>query len=208
MNNSILKSLAVVGIIISLMACGKKGSDGASVNSPRDPRVSGPMVTPTGQGSPGAVSNIQFATAQAAQIKDAVQVLVSATMDPSAVGDINSIEVSGNIGFQSNGQVTNDSAFQIVIKDSYVGTTDDGTQIDPIVIRVSNATGTVYNGKANITFSDSYGTIIVTGTWDQSNTFNGVVNFQNKTSKVANKTNGTLGGFNIPVCSFFRCLAQ
>ncbi len=205
MKKSLLKILVVSFALAITVACGKKGSDGASVSA-RDARVTGAGILPQGVGAPGAIASIQFSAAQQVTVNQNAKILVSATMNPEALGDVQSIEVSGNIGVQASGQVTNDSAFQIVIKDSYVGTTSGGDVIQPVVIRVSNATGTAYNGQVNMTFSDSYGTITVTGSYVNGSNFTGSVSFRNSAGGVNGVLQGTLGSFNVQTCSFFRCL--
>jgi hypothetical protein len=204
MKKSYIKLLVLAFAVAMTAACGKKGSDGASVTA-RDARVTGAGLVPQGVGAPGTVATIQFSAAQQATITENARILVSATMDPQALGDVNSVEVSGNIGVQANGQISNDSAFQIVIRDQYVGTTSDGSVIEPVVIRVSNATGTAYNGQVNANFTDSYGTITLTGQWQNGGSFSGTVSFRNTRGTYNGKSQGSLGSFSISTCAFFRC---
>jgi hypothetical protein len=196
--------------LAGLVACGKKGADGASVNAGRDQRALGSPNLPTGQG--GTVGSqsalINFSTGQAAQMKETVQVLVSPTLDAGSVGDINEVRVAGNVGVQSSGQVLQDSVVELVIRDSFTGTAEDGSVIEPIVIRIRGGTGTAVGYNANLQFTDEYGTVTVKGTYNAT-TFNGTVEFQNRKSVTLNGKNlsgGTLGSFSIPTCAFFRCM--
>ncbi len=213
MKHSIIKVGILAVALATMVACGKKGADGASVNTARDQRAAGPANLPTGQGGTAGTQSapIVLIETMKAQTKDAVQVLVSPTMDPQAVGDIVSIMVTGNVGIQANNVFTADSALQLVITDSYVGHTEDGATIDPITIRLrGNAAGTInFPQQATVSFTDEYGTITISGTFANASaqnpgTFTGRVDFQNKTV-VNNKSGGTLGQFTIPTCAFFRC---
>jgi hypothetical protein len=213
MKHSIIKVGILAVALATMVACGKKGADGASVNTARDQRAAGPSLLPTGQGGTAGTQSapIVMIESMKAQTRDAVQVLVSPTMDPQAVGDIISIMVKGMVGIQSNGVFTPDSGLELIITDSYVGTTQDGATIDPITIRLrGNVAGTInFPQSANVSFTDEYGTITISGTFanaSQQNpgTFTGRVDFQNKTA-VNGKSGGTLGQFSIPTCAFFRC---
>ncbi len=209
-HSSSLKFGMLALALMTIVACGKKGSDGASVNAGRDQRVQGSPNLPTGQGGTAGSQTalINFNATQALQMKETVQVLVSPTLEAASVGDIQEVRISGNIGVQSNGQVLNTSGLELVIRDSYTGTTDDGSVIEPITIRIQGASGTAINYQANLVFTDEYGTITVTGTYN-AQTFNGTVNFQNRKSVQLNGKNlsgGTLGSFSIPTCAFFRCM--
>ncbi len=199
-SSSLIKYGAVILLIATAIACKPKGSDGASVNA-RDPRTEGPNLMPTGQGSPGATANMQLA----ANSKENVQILMAGALDPAAIGEIKSIEVLANIGVQANGAVTTDSALQLIIKDDFVVQSEDGSTIEPISIRIGNATGTAINGQVNITFSDSYGQIVLTGNFVNGGNFTGSVAFKNTKSSFNNKQTGTLGTFTQATCSIFRC---
>jgi hypothetical protein len=212
MKHSILKTGLLVLALATVVACGKKGADGASVNTARDQRAVGPANLPTGQGGTAGTqsANITFNESQKDLMREAVQVLVSPTMNADAVGDIRSISVSGNIGIQGNQQLATDSSLQLVITDSYVGQTEDGATIEPIVIRlrgtgVAQLSGTNGMGSANVSMTDEYGTITVNGTYN-AQTFTGTVSFVNKTVGFNNKSQGTLGQFSISTCAFFRCM--
>jgi hypothetical protein len=207
MKHSMWKVALLVGaVMMTAVACNKKSADGASVSNGRDRvNVNANGMLPSGQGSTGTQSAlITFSDSQKSAMRNAVQVLVAPTMPADSVGDINSVEVTGNVGFQSNGQVTNDSVIQLVIRDSYVGNVD-GQTIDPITIRIRGATGSISNPQANMTFSDEYGTITVTGTWT-AQTFTGTVSFVNRKAAENGDNKGTLGQFSIATCSFFRCM--
>lgn len=205
MKKSLLKIFVVSFALAMTVACGKKGSDGASVNG-RDSRVTTSGLVPSGSGSIGGVATLQFTAAQQVTVQENARILVSASMDPQELGTIQSIEVSGNIAVQSGGTISNDSAFQILIRDSYAGqTTSEGTVIEPVIIRISNATGTAYNGVVNVTFSDSFGTITVTGNWVTGGNFTGNISFRNSKGGYNGKLTGTLGSFSLATCSFFRC---
>lgn len=125
-----------------------------------------------------------------------------------AVG-LNSTNGVVSLNGQNNFQVTSQgSALRLSIFDSYVGQTNSkGEKITEIPIYIApdvegfvNVTGRVYGNQAEILYQDSYGQILLTGTFN-SNWFQGQVQFQNNNPSVS----GTLGTFVVPTCGFFKC---
>ncbi len=204
-----LKSLFVLLSIASLMmACGKKSDDGASVNG-RNTRVMqpGPSNLPTGQGSSAGQMGAYINASSPAQMDEAVKILASATLDPNSIGAVRSVEIRGQVGIdpRTGAVVGSNSRLWLSIQDSNVGTLVDGQEILPINIDIGGATGSAVNYTANLTFRDNYGTITITGTYNNQ-TFNGTVSFVNTAGNGFNgKKSGTLGQFSMATCSFFVC---
>jgi hypothetical protein len=209
MKHSVIKIALIVLAAASFVGCKKKSDDGAAVSAGRDTRVSPNSGLPVGQGgiAGGQSAYIIVNPDQGPALQQAVRIFVSPMMDGNAVGDVDirtGVEVKGNVGVSGSGVVSADSVIGVIIHDSYVGE-KDGVQILPITVGVSNAAGTAQGNSANITFSDSYGTITLKGIYDAQN-FKGTIEFQNNQGTYNGFKAGTLGTFNIPTCAFFRCM--
>lgn len=205
MKSKVFLKLMVASLaLVSAVACGKKGS-GAATAKPRE-RATVSTNVPMGVGNNGQISVLQF-QGTSAQTEQVVRAFLSPNLNPEAVGTIEKIEVSGKVTVQANGQVSSNSAIQLVVYDSLVGKLDSetNTHFGPITVALTNATGTAFNGNVNITFSDSLGTITVTGSWVNSGNFSGTVSFKNNNANYNGMSSGTLGTVSLPTCGFFVC---
>lgn len=204
MKTSYLKMSVFAFALIAAVACGKKKADNTAVNG-RDSRVSvGPSNLPTGQGNMQRQGTTITPADQ--NFEETVKVLASATVDPQYIGSIRHVDIAGQVsGNWQTGAVNGGTAsyVQIAIVDSNVGTDSEGNEIPPIVIKVANAVGQVSNA-ANLTFTDDYGSIMITGTFEGQN-FRGTVRFANKKPGFNNRQEGILGSFVVPACAFFVC---
>jgi hypothetical protein len=209
-----IKGLILAAIVLSLfgVGCGQKKDDNAGVGDARgDVRLSGgPVTLPQGVSQGAGVANVSSASSQ--MMTQEVRNFVSSFLAPELVGEVsntNGVQISGRIQYDMNGTVLGQSYINLQISDSYVGSQNpNGGTVNPIRVMVP---ATMVQSLANsagirITFTDQFGTIIVEGAWNQS-TFNGVVTFQNSRHLTAGAapSQGTLGSFSIPVCSFIVC---
>lgn len=192
-----------------VVACGKKkDNDQAQVEAARGVRggtegAAGGSTLPSGQAyNPGPGVAVYVDDQSAATFDNAVKLLVSATVDPQQVGHVDNragVIMQGEVLIDRNtGRLnTANSKIQLTITDDM--TDANGNRYEPIVIKVLGTSGTAMNGTANLVFSDSYGSINISGTYD-STTFRGNVSFQNTGKQMT-----SLGRFEIPVCNFFNC---
>lgn len=202
--------IMLMGLSLMLAACGKKkDSNEATVTAAREARAGANSsgTLPSGQAyTPGTEVAVYAQDSYYNQFNQAIKVLVSATMDPSNVGNVdnrNGVKLRGSVTINtSTGRIdTANSKIELSIQDDLKNS--DGELYQPIVITVLGTSGTAMNGQVNLTFSDQYGSINLTGTYD-ANTFRGNVNFQNAKS-YNGLSGGTLGSFEVPVCGFFKC---
>lgn len=104
----------------------------------------------------------------------------------------------------SNGviNIAPNSEILVSVFDSYY-TQQNLDPIPPIYLR--QATGQISGNNVNITFSDSYGTITLRGTFSSS-TFTGTFAYQTlRTHDGQQGYHGDLGNFSVETCKFFRC---
>ena len=216
--------LFVFGLSAVLAACGQRGGSTSRSNV----RAAGPGThlnvstqgfmsqCSNGTSAVGAIFDGGGTTTVGGSFRDRVGQLVSATMDPASFGDI-----SGQYGAQTGidlrlrllalgtGQVDGQqSRLQLVIYDSLVGQPkSSGGTIEPYPITITgSATGVINQAtrQFQVSFSDQYGTIQLSGTWDQ-NQASGTVVFQNRTHFSSGMpASGTLGNFVFPACALFQ----
>lgn len=93
--------------------------------------------------------------------------------------------------------------------DNLVGTTMDGVTLTaiPVYVPVQPQSSYVQGRTIVMVFSDNKGSITANGTVDNSGIYSGTIAFQNIKDHAGNPFNstGTLGNFQIHVCSMFRC---
>lgn len=150
------------------------------------------------------------------QFRVLVADLVSATLEPSQVGNISGsgsgatgVDLLMNLKFSSNHSIdSNSSQFRLIIRDSYVGQIGfDAQKIEPIEIvhgGGSQLTGSYDPNTRNlaVTFTDEYGTIQVYGQI-QNDALVGTVSFNNFVSWDGGAAkSGTLGSIQAQSCSF------
>ena len=137
----------------------------------------------------------------------AVQGLVSASMNPQELGSVNNygdVAIIGYIDMDQSGNVNQaNSRLRIEIWDDYARS----GQASEIALAFNGLSSSNYNGnQLNLIFMDNYGQIVVTGQLNQ-NTFYGTVSYQNAVSfdGASSPASGVLGTFQVPACGFFRC---
>jgi hypothetical protein len=114
---------------------------------------------------------------------------------------------SGSLRTLGGGQspVASNGRFQIQVID-YNPQYPNAAPIPPFIF--TRADGYVSGNSAQITFSDSYGSVMLQGTLDSvSGRFVGQISYDNNVNIEAGQQGaaGTLGDFAIPICSFFVC---
>lgn len=211
MKKSLNVLIAVMSLSLMLSACGKKkDSNDATVAAARDTRVGSGgtgSVLPSGQTySPGQPVSVFAQDSMITQFNEAIKILVSATMDPANVGNVdnrNGVKLRGVISLNCTSGVMNPASSKIEVSIQDDLKNSDGELYEPIIITVLGASGTASNSNVNVTFSDQYGLINLVGTYDSSN-FTGDLKFKNTTA-YKGKTEGTLGSFKIPLSEIFKC---
>lgn len=211
-------STRIVLLLVITFSCMMSCQNSKKSNS-LDPRpvTRGQGSAPVPQGFESQNGTTQFYYTQAvgriyteaqyrSQFNSTIIKLLSATMEADEIGEIDAqtgVELRGYVEVDTNGQIiAGPSLIEITVKDSFVGDKlADGSTIKPIVIRVPARSGSANNGRAQLRFEDSHGSISLVGTFDnQTKKLTGTISFQN--------TNGHSGqnlGFEIETCGFFRC---
>lgn len=155
------------------------------------------------------------------QFNDQWRGLMSATLPPTPdkIGTVSSyagtnsgVRIQGGIrALYNGGGITNadlpTAQLRIAIWDSLAGTTDGGGKIIPeYPIHMIGATGVAAGQTVNLTFSDAYGSISVSGNI-VGGLFQGKMFFKNFVNQNGNSlpNEGLLGHITINVCDFFVC---
>lgn len=204
MKTQIFKTMAIALSFLALVACGKKKDDGGSVTGGRNARaqVTGPSGLPTGQGGLVGQSGTWIQNSSLQARDDAARQLVSVTItDPNAIGVIQQVGIQGQVYVNCSTYTVNPttSVIRVYVYDDKANMVENGQTVGPIQVTLKQATGSVANGNADLTFSDSYGSIRVIGRYDM-NSFQGTVSFSN-----TNGTQGTLGTFTIQTSYLLAC---
>ena len=133
--------------------------------------------------------------------------LVSAVFDPAELGNVNNysdVKMRGYIDMDRSFKVNrSNSSLVIEIVDDYAKA---GTA-DKITLSFNNLFDSrTDTNPISLTFKDDYGYIILNGNLSEYD-FTGEVTYKNLKSFDSSSqfANGSLGQFQIPVCSFFRC---
>lgn len=168
-----------------------------------------------GTSSVGLIKDDPSLSVGGSTFKSRVGDLVSASLDPQQLGEIEGAGATGTgldlyvkLKADAQGQVASDSALQILIYDSFVGQIDSqsGQQIQPYPIVITKGAQGVLNRSQRsfqVSFSDAYGTVILEGTFDDSMA-RGTVRFSNTRSfDNGAPRSGQLGQFVIPACNLF-----
>jgi hypothetical protein len=214
----ILIAIAILGFAFGLSSCNKKTNE--SSNAARVARGFGVSPIPEsvhsfqpgGQESVylGSTGRIFVSSEYSSKFTEAMRALVSATMTPESLGEveIDKVFLRAYVEIDSAGKViASSSRVEIEIHDEFTGQKDEEGEIPPVIIRVQALEGQARNGRAEITFRDTYGTLQFKGNYEiptqanlNSATFRGEFRFQNN--------NGRFGdglSFEIATCGFFRC---
>lgn len=205
------RTFLTISLLVSLFMFGcnqKKDDSSTGVNDARA-RGGAPLnaqgIPTSGGYDKNAYGNVTVASSQKDMFNLALQTLISASMDPNEMGVV---ETQGGVYLrvyvETNGsQVTpGSSKMSLEIYDSYARQSNGS--VPPIVIALPATQGTVNGNNFDITFGDQYGWIKLAGTYNNS-TVTGAVTFQNNQVNAQGKSAGTIGGFSMATCGFFRC---
>lgn len=220
-NSKILTALAGLSLILSI-ACGQKKDDKPAAVAAVGVTGGTAVDVPAG---PPRMPQIAYVEQEASVVGTAQAPITTSgrafsLADPNLttedVGTITAIKIKGLIALdQATGAIIpgaetdRASSVQITVIDSFVGTTGNNGEIQPIMrFFRARAGGHAANGLASLVFVDvdGNGTVTVNGTYNVVNggaaqsTFQGTIGYQN-----TNGTSGVLGTFSISTCSFFRC---
>ena len=207
-----------------LISCGQKDNSSGRCDTSRNPTgCGGGSNTIATQNNTDISLQGIFTGDDQSVFQTAAQGLVSGTIAPTSLGSVNDgMNAPDNTGIAfgakvsltagrftanmtSTGQVATTSRLLVGVYDNLVGTQgSNGQTIGPVEIALSTASGSVANGSANITFSDSFGNINFQGTYDAT-TFRGTVTYDNTTVVGGGGEAKGSFQFNIPTCSFFVC---
>lgn len=223
MTNSWVRLFFAAVVAVSLVACGSRSDSGranirtstAGTSAALGAAAGFAEKCSNGQSAVGAI--FESSTTQiGGSFRDRVGGLVSATMDPSKFGEISGqygaqtgIDLRLRLIQQGTGMIdSTQSRIQLVIYDSLVGQSNgSGGTYQPYPITITgSATGQINQASRQfqVAFSDNYGTIQVTGTWDQTQA-SGTVVYQNKTHFSGGMpASATLGAFVFPACALFQ----
>lgn len=216
-----MKRLFVPLLLLALAGVGcnnKKDDDSAPVGAARTRgmETTGAVANlPTGDlFSMGIVpGQVGVENTKQAEFNTALKHFVSSNMNPQNLGTVNTkgaVVVQGQVNVGSGNQVTTDSWFEIIISDSFVGKADaQGEIYEPVRVHIPFREGYVSGNTAKLVFADDYGSVTMDGTFD-NNFFKGSLSFVNTkiydgAPAAETPHNGTIGGFSVSTCGFFRC---
>lgn len=223
-------ALAFIATSLSLLSCNKQSDSSSSSGRPScDTRVQNCAGNNVNASQIYYQMNGRFLGSDQQSFQNNAAILVDATIPMSWLGSVDNGTLNNNTGIafggrvmlssgrfnglSTNGTVINSSSVLIQVYDSYVGTIDSttGKANGPVGILFSpdtnsTATGTVNPSNTNITFTDKFGSITFSGTFDTAY-FQGTVSFTNNVRVDQAGVSGGSGNFSfrVPVCSFFVC---
>lgn len=216
MKTSVFRLSTLALTLFLVAACGQKKSDdavrvGAGATIASGPYAPGaPNLPAAGNVIPGAQAQVTPVAGMA--ITDTVKILMSPSFPAEDIGTVSSVTLSTDISVdRTNGAVipSPNQGILITIVDSKVGTpsgTNPGQLVQPMTIRMAPTPGGggMSAGNVNLIFRDETGEIRISGTYDQA-LVRGTISFTNNQAGYQNQNSGTLGTFQVPVCSFVRC---
>lgn len=194
--------LVAVTVGLMLMGCNNRKDEGSPVVVRGDARGGGNQG---GQMQPGTNTfgsqNVVLTStqSQSGYQQTVVNFLASSGIDPSVVGNITSVEVSGQVRTDMNTaqMIPTQSFIKITIRDNLMV---DGQQMEPISFTIAGKQGYAQNNTTDLLFEDRFGTIRVQGQYNGSN-FQGTVSFTGYNPQ----SQGILGTFTVSTCGFFIC---
>jgi hypothetical protein len=229
------KNLIIMFCILNIWACDQKSTTKSPIRTSRINRDGQQTVNPynttttntgivqtgTGQNTGAAYVWGRIYSPMDNEFNLAIKALMSASMDPSQLGYVNSqngIVFQGFIDINQNMINPNTSNLTIVIKDSYAlsGQASEITLSFPVAKAASELSNNQFvNNQFSIAFEDPvyangpikspYGAIILEGTVN-GGTITGRVLYKNYTSFDGSSVHeGILGAFEIQTCGFVRC---
>ncbi|MFZ3229449.1 MAG: hypothetical protein WA160_04540 [Pseudobdellovibrio sp.] len=220
-----MKKVLLLVPFIFLAACNPKKdtSKAANVRANTFSPIGGlsNSVCANGTSSVGAIYDSGTSSASGT-FEDRVKALLSATVDPSEIGQISSsptdatgVRFKGMLKLDQSGNVVAaSSSMSIKVYDSYVVNSQldaSGNKMSEITIDFSASKGTAITGQFNVTtgdgsvsFSDKYGVVRFVGRLDAQN-FSGTVSFQNNVNVNGGAgASGTLGQFSVARCGIIQ----
>lgn len=231
MKTMIFKSLLTVflGSFLILSACAKKSSSssnragttlrGNALTGANNANISQLSNTRCTDGSSGWGRLFDDGTMAGTAFRDSYANYLSAVMDPQYLGTIDGSSTSASTGVNMelklkivNNQLDlSQTRFAMEINDSNVGQVgSDGQPFTAISIPYSNASsGQITNvngntGSFQLVFTDSYGTVNVSGTFNGTEA-RGNVTFNNTASSDGGSVkSGKLGAFYMKSCGLFN----
>jgi hypothetical protein len=223
------RSLYILFLVICALgftACAKKGNKTPILSGARNDRTNGDdnqasnYNTPSSNTTWGDVISDNY---DSATFEAQFKALMGATIPAEYIGTISGQEGDstgvrfwGVVTLQSGrlnpnggsyGNLSTSSKLRIVIWDSFAGQTDSSGKTIPEypIFMPKLASGSINGKSADLTFSDSYGSIRLNGTFDSS-TFEGTMSFTNSRQADGSAgASGTLGHFRVDTCGFFQC---
>ncbi len=205
-----IKSGFVILAALAFFGC-SKGSDNVPVRG--SARSSG--ITTASAAGVSLVGIVEADDSQQDTFNQMVRDMMLPMIEEDAVGYVSDqllnntgVYFGGNVKFATNSGssygVDPTSTITVQVFDQFTG--QQGVP-ELRAFQLSQAQGTVSGGQANLQFQDAYGTIGMSGTYDQ-NWYTGTFTFV--TTKAWNGAAGpgtteTLGTFKVPTCQFFQC---
>lgn len=210
------RSCALIFSCLALAACQNN-----SGSTPVASRAAGPRITANSANTAAAstlVGQVYSNATYQSQFQDAATGFLSTDVNPLYVGTISDtgqnnsgVYFSGKVslagmnlsGYTGSATISGTSTFTIQVRD-YVSQYPSTSWIPPFTFYT--AQGTLNGSQAQIVFSDSYGSVTLSGTVSQT-TFQGTISYDNGILYDGTRPGaaGTLGNFTIPICSFFVC---
>jgi hypothetical protein len=204
MNKAYVRIVFLALALSMTVACGKREESAAPVNEARG-GVLGLANGVARVNINGGVSKVDYT--------NIVKAFLSPTISPSEVGDVDpttGVRFGGRVMMNgTNGAIDPNSQIQFEVIDHLVGTLANNQTYQPIPVTFKGgvtANSMAYNGNANITFEDEFGSVNIRGTFQyKGGNFTGTVYFSNASANHNGIKSGTLGTFSVPTCSFFVC---
>lgn len=206
--------MTLLALCFTLTACGEKNNRTAVAMRDAGPRAS----------DQAAIANTSFEgrvftnSSYQSQFQDVVVGLLSTHVRPEYIGFV-SANGQNNSGVTFGGQITltngsilngmggtiaNTSRLAVQVRD-YAPQSPD---VPAFLIQLTNAQGLVSGNFVEVTFSDAYGAIMLRGQINTlQRTFTGTMSYDNNVLHDGSRPGaaGTLGDFQIPLCSIFVC---
>ena len=198
------------------VGCNKGSSGSGSKASIRASSGSAPNYQSQGIYYTASTGTVYLDASWADQFTTMVKNLVSATIDPSVVGQVSpvaGVKLRGYVELDSSGNViVSRSSMNLEIDDEWTGQRDDdGQTIPPLYINLPARSGRATSGSAQLVFADNARQVTLNGTWVSNgyngSTFSGSIGYNN-TSQVNGgslHSASPMANFQIDTCGFFRC---
>jgi hypothetical protein len=187
-----LKTLLVVLLAAgSMVACNKNDTGAAA------PARANSATLGTPGSAIGSVSNYDMTN----QVRGFLAADGFDTQSIKSASSSTGVIFNGVVRFDNNNQLIPNQSY-INLRVTYIDQNNAQQVLDMGIYGVQGQVQTGYGyASANIVFEDAYGTVTMSGYYDNSN-FTGDMNYFNK----ATNQQGKLGQFRIQTCGFFKCV--